>query len=229
VHGGGFDSRCWDLLVPHLAAPSLAVDLPGRGRRPARFRDLSLADSVQAIVDDAEAAGFTEVVLVGHSFAGAVLPGAMAKLADRLHHVVFVAATVPADGLPAASEVPAETVAAVSEHRQATSSGTTMDRGMARVAFGNDLDDDQFEWCYERMVPEALRLTLEPVDLSGLQVPVERSWIRPTLDALNSLERQARTAARVGASAVHDLEAGHMCMIGQPERLAGLLNSIAGP
>ena len=32
VHGGGFAGSCWDLLVPELDAPTVAVDLPGRGR-----------------------------------------------------------------------------------------------------------------------------------------------------------------------------------------------------
>ena len=36
VHGGGFDSRCWDPLLPHLAGPAIAVDLPGRGVTPRR-------------------------------------------------------------------------------------------------------------------------------------------------------------------------------------------------
>jgi hypothetical protein len=27
VHGGGFDARCWDLLLPHLAHDAVAVDL----------------------------------------------------------------------------------------------------------------------------------------------------------------------------------------------------------
>jgi pimeloyl-ACP methyl ester carboxylesterase len=32
VHGGSFAASCWDLVVPLLDGPVLAVDLPGRGR-----------------------------------------------------------------------------------------------------------------------------------------------------------------------------------------------------
>jgi pimeloyl-ACP methyl ester carboxylesterase len=37
IHGGANDSRCWDLLLPLLGGPALAVDLPGRGAHPAEL------------------------------------------------------------------------------------------------------------------------------------------------------------------------------------------------
>jgi pimeloyl-ACP methyl ester carboxylesterase len=44
VHGGGFDRRCWDLLIPHLKVPTVAVDLPGRGSRPTPLDLVTFAD-----------------------------------------------------------------------------------------------------------------------------------------------------------------------------------------
>ncbi|WP_322756126.1 hypothetical protein [Frankia sp. Cas3] len=46
VHGGGFDSRCWDLLVPHLAAP---VPQAGTSARQA------LRPDVQEHVEESQA------------------------------------------------------------------------------------------------------------------------------------------------------------------------------
>src|SRR2546425_862406 len=31
IHGGGMGSWAWEHMVPHLAIPSISVDLPGRG------------------------------------------------------------------------------------------------------------------------------------------------------------------------------------------------------
>jgi pimeloyl-ACP methyl ester carboxylesterase len=225
VHGGGFDSRCWERVLPHLPGPVVAVDLPGRGRRPARFSGLSLATFSRAIVDDIDEAGFEEVVLVGHSFAGASVPGAMARLGERVRQVVFIAAAIPEHGASCASELPAEVVAEL-EASLGTEAPVT-DRARARYGFGNDLDDDLFEWCFERMVPEALQLTLEPVDLTGLVSATPRSWIRTLQDLVNPPDKQAATAARIGADPIFDLDAGHMCMIGQPDRLAARLVEIA--
>jgi hypothetical protein len=38
---------------------------------------------------------------------------------------------------------------------------------------------------------------------------------------------QTRFAERIGSCPVIDLDAGHMCMIGKPAALAGMLNSIS--
>jgi len=35
LHGGGTSARQWDLVLERLAAPALALDVPGRGDRPA--------------------------------------------------------------------------------------------------------------------------------------------------------------------------------------------------
>jgi pimeloyl-ACP methyl ester carboxylesterase len=225
VHGGGFDSRCWERVLPHLRAPAVAVDLPGRGRRPAAFDDLSLAAFSEAIVADVDDAGFDEVVLVGHSFAGASVPGAMARLGERVRRAVFIAAAIPPHGTSCASELPDEVAAEL----KASLGGDApvLDRARARFGFGNDLDDDLFEWCFERMIPEALALTLEPVDLTGLASATPRTWIRTLQDLVNAPDRQSATAARIGADPIIDLDAGHMCMIGQPERLATVLDEIA--
>src|SRR5262249_28967903 len=44
VHGGGLDARCWDPTRALLSAPSIAVDLPGRGAHPADLRLVTFAD-----------------------------------------------------------------------------------------------------------------------------------------------------------------------------------------
>ena len=97
VHGGTVDSRMWDAVLPHLDAPALAVDLPGRRYRP---YDLSLVTNrtwIEAVRDDIVANDPDAVVLVGHSSGGYVIPGVAALLPERVRHLVFVAATVPAD------------------------------------------------------------------------------------------------------------------------------------
>jgi pimeloyl-ACP methyl ester carboxylesterase len=98
VHGGGFDSRCWDLTIPHLEHPVLAVDLPGRGSRPEPLESVTFPRCGQAIVEEVDAAGAREVVLVGHSLGGSSIIPAVGRLGERVRHVVFVAAMVPRHG-----------------------------------------------------------------------------------------------------------------------------------
>jgi pimeloyl-ACP methyl ester carboxylesterase len=228
VHGGGFDGRCWDLVVPRLVGPAIAVDLPGRGKRPADLGTVTIADCARAIAEDVDDAGFDEVVLVGHSLAGCSLPGAIGLLGDRVRHAVFVACTVPADGTSCFDTLDPE-IQAMS--RAAVDSGRVPDQALdpaiARVIFGNDLDDDQFAWCVERLVPEAPGLTLEPVDLAPLRSARPRTWVRTLQDAVIDPDKQLRFAANVGDCPVVDIDAAHMCMISQPAATATLLDRVA--
>lgn len=165
VHGGGFDSRCWDPLVRSLTAPVVTVDLPGRGRRPARLESVTFADCARAIVEDVDAAGFDEVVLVAHSLGGCSLPRAMALLGNRVSHAVFVAAMVPEDGTGTLHElrpgVRSHVETATAERRP------TMDPARAKRYFGNDLDEEQFAWCHD-----------QPASRAGQHPPARRRRLR---------------------------------------------------
>ena len=98
VHGGTFTSTMWDEVVPRLTTPALAVDLPGRRYRPADLPRVNRHTWVQSVCDDLRLAGLTDVVLVGHSSGGYVIPGVAAVMPEAVRGMVFVAATVPAEG-----------------------------------------------------------------------------------------------------------------------------------
>ena len=226
VHGGGSDSRCWDRVLPHVAGPVIAVDLPGRGRHPARLASVTFADCAVSVADDVDAAGFDEIVLVGHSLAGCSMPAIIGRLGDRVRHAVFVACTVPEDGTSCFDTLdPA--VQAVARAGGDTGEPRAMDEAMAKLVLGNDLDDAQFAWCVERFVPEAPRLTSDPVDLSPMRSAMPRTWIRTLQDIIVPPEKQLRFAGNVGNCTLIDLDAGHMCMVSQPEATASILNRIA--
>jgi hypothetical protein len=46
VHGTNHSAACWDSVLTHLLAPANAVDLPGRGARPAIIEDVTLDEDV---------------------------------------------------------------------------------------------------------------------------------------------------------------------------------------
>lgn len=227
IHGGSSDRRCWDRLVPLLARPVLAVDLPGRGTHPADLESVTFADCAEAVQSDIDAAGFDEVMLVGHSLAGCSMPTIIGVLGGRVRSAVFVACTVPTTGQSAMDTLDSD----VQDHfrrRREVDGPRPMAGAMARRVLGDDLDDDQFAWCLERVVPEGRRLASDPVDLTPLKGGLPRSWICTLRDQIIPPERQRRFADNVGDCPVLDLDAGHMCMVSEPAALAGMLSDLAG-
>ena len=228
VHGGGLDSRCWDPILPHLTAPAIAVDLPGRGRHPAPLESVTFADCARAVADDVDAAGFDDFVLVGHSLAGCSMPAMVGFLGERVRHVVFVACTVPADGTACFDTLDPD-IQARGQAAGDASEPQAMDPALAKIVLGDDLDDAQFAWCVERLVPEAPGLTQELVDLSPFRerTDLPRTWVRTMHDIIVPPEKQQRFAEHVGDCTMIDFEFGHMCMVGRPEETAAILNRIA--
>jgi pimeloyl-ACP methyl ester carboxylesterase len=225
VHGGGFDSRCWDRLLPELGGPALAVDLPGRGRHPAPMGSVTLASCAETVAADVDSAGFDDVILVGHSLAGCSMPFIAARLGSRVRHAVFIACTVPEDGQSARDTLDPSIQALIAEADPGIATGV-MDGEMARLVLGDDLDEAQLAWCTERLVPEALRLTTDQVSLDGLR-GVRSTWVRTMLDQIVAPDKQLRFSANLTECRVDDIDAGHMCMVSQPAHVAEILNVVA--
>jgi len=230
VHGGTFAGSCWDPLLPHLQAPAVAVDLPGRGSRPGDVDTITLADFTEAVVSEIDAAGWDRTLLVGHSMAGLTLPRVAAERAGDLAGIVFVSCAVPEHGQTAAEA----TDPGIREDAEQSADAAAPDGEPAvpgddffRRMFGNDLDDEQFAYMLGLMVPEAFGVLQEPTDLSGLEHPIPRFWVRLTLDGIIPPAQQDVNLTHVGGAEVIELEAGHMAMIGRPAELAAILDDIA--
>jgi pimeloyl-ACP methyl ester carboxylesterase len=230
VHGGGFAGSCWDLIVPLLNAPVYAVDLPGRGQRPADPSTVTTADFVAAVATEIVERDLTDVTLVGHSLAGITLPGVAARVSDRLRRLVFIACAVPPHGrcvvdvLDTLSPGTAEVASGIGDDF-VTDQGT-LHPDLAVAMFCNDMDESQQAFTLARLVPEALQVISEPADLSGLGRPIPRTYIRLLRDASVTPAAQDRMAANLGGADIVDLDSGHMAMISHPAELATILNTL---
>jgi pimeloyl-ACP methyl ester carboxylesterase len=227
VHGGGLDGRCWDPTREVLSAQSIAVDLPGRGAHPADLTTVTFADCAESVLADIDAEGFDDVILVGHSLAGCSMPSMIGLFGDRVSHAVYIACTVPEDGLSAFDTLDPE-IQALAGDAAASREPQTMSAELAEIVLGNDLSEEQLAFCVERLVPEAPHLSNDPVDLAPLRADIPSTWVRTLQDMIVPADKQLRFAKNVGPDCrVIDLDAGHMCMVGQPENTAAILDEIA--
>ena len=81
--------------MPYLEAPALALDLPGRGRRPADLESITCEVWADSAVADIENAGLSDVILVGHSMAGLTLPRVLERIPERLARLMELIDTLP--------------------------------------------------------------------------------------------------------------------------------------
>jgi len=232
VHGAWHNGMCWERVVPLLAAaghPVLAPSLTGHGDKaqllgPEIGLDTHVDDIVNLIIEQ----GLTEVVLVGHSYAGLVISAAANRVPDRISHLVYLDAMVPEDGQGAADLYPVLTRYLV---ESAAQTGT--------------------DW---RVPP--LPESPPPVGLFGVTEPADAAWLRtmlsdesvrcfqqtvrmdsPALDAIPRTHIHCVGAMLEGTvresvpplqpngtpAQVWELRTGHDCMITMPAELAALL------
>jgi pimeloyl-ACP methyl ester carboxylesterase len=231
VHGGGYDHRCWLPLMSHLDGEVVAVDLPGRGKRPVPLGDVAVVDFVDAVVDEITSRDLHEVVLVGHSLAGITLPSVAVRIPDRISRLVFVSCAIPAPGTAVVDALgsfsPATAAVAAQLGDEILTPTGTLHPDLAASMFFNDLDADQQAFALEIMVPESYRVVSETLGSTGLPTAVPTTYVRLLRDESVSLTTQDEMLARLGRPSVVDLDAGHMAMISQPQALASLLNAIA--
>lgn len=106
LHGGGQGGWVWDETIEALGLQTgdgfgraLRLDVPGCGTKRGRTTEAVTVDDIAAeLIADVEAAGLREVVLVGHSQAGCILPK-MAKLRpDLFRRLVYVSCSSPLPG-----------------------------------------------------------------------------------------------------------------------------------
>jgi pimeloyl-ACP methyl ester carboxylesterase len=238
IHGGGSSSRFWDLLVPLLAFPAVAVDLPGRAGRPADPMTITVDECVASLLDDLAREPLDDVVVVAHSSGGLFVPGVVAGLAPRVKHIVLSSGCVPTEGglgleamKPSYARRNREAMdRAKREGSVITTPGPPADPEKLRNAYGVELDDAQlaFVAAPERNPHDSQNVYFQPVHWSATKgVPV--TVVRQLLDPVTPVALQDEMIDRLPSPelvTVVDLETGHIPAVTHPEALAAILDRV---
>ncbi|MDB5970609.1 MAG: putative hydrolase or acyltransferase of alpha/beta superfamily [Hydrocarboniphaga sp.] len=106
VHGGGQAGWVWQETIAALHQQTagkfgraLALDAPGCGEKRGRDTEALDVDAVVTeFVADISASGLKDIVLVGHSQAGTILPRLVEKRPDLFRRLVYVSCIAPMPG-----------------------------------------------------------------------------------------------------------------------------------
>jgi pimeloyl-ACP methyl ester carboxylesterase len=183
VHGAWGGAHTWRLLRPILWAAGHQVFTPGLTGIGERVHLVSphvdLSVHVDDVVNQVLYEDLTDIVLVGYSYGGMVVTGALAHIAGRVRELVYLDAFVPADGqaltdLTGSGPAPAE---------PAIGSGW-----LAAAPDSRDLGDPETtQWAQVRRTAQPVRTFTEKVRLPQPleDYPFGRTYIKALGDARN--------------------------------------------
>lgn len=229
MHGGAHAADCWDLTVDEIRRCAtdisvVAVDLPGRRGKPGDLASACIEDWAASIVRDVDDAGLGEILLVGHSLAGLIMPAVVTKLGpSRVRELVFAAAFLPPDGRSLMDTVPGPLgwYGRRVVHKRAAG---PIPKTLATYAFCNGMTPQQRRFTQARWYPEASSIAVENVDRSAMPQDVPRTWILTLRDRALPPKTQRRNIAEIGGvQTVIEVDTCHNLMITEPKRTAEIL------
>lgn len=212
LHGSWHGAWCWHKILPRITAAGhapRAIDLPGRGRQPARAALIGL----HRMVDAAEAALATEgkTFVVVHSRNGIVASSLAERCPDRIARTIYVASFMLPSGRRVLDYVP---------DRDSMMPGNVQINRLAlwdwlnprvyREALYADCSSDDLELARALLVREPVRPALTRLKLSDARYGrVPRAYIRLTRDNAVSLRLQDRLLNETMADRIESLDASH--------------------
>ncbi len=231
VHGMSHGAWCWELVQDRLERrghTTLAVDLPGHGRRAHEWRRASVSAYARAVADAMSQAGLHRAVVVGHSMGGVVIPKVAELVPGRVAHLVFLAAVVLPHGASLLETQVPMPGRALLRGLAAATGAIQYPAALEHARWMSDLPagDARVVAALTRLTPQPFRPWTERVDMRGFYaLGVPRTYVRCLRDAAIVPAKAAEYAARLGVAPV-DLDTAHGPMLSAPDALVTILENI---
>jgi len=227
VHGAWHGGWCWQDVSRILRADGNLVYTPtlsGLGEHKNTPADaVDLQTHIADIVNLIELEDLHNVVLVGHSYAGAVIAGVADHIPERLSKLVFLDAMVVKDGESALSIQPKETQDFMNKlvvQKQNVPPVSVAEFGVS--------DSIKMKWANARLTPQPYKTFIQKQELKhpfGNGVPlVYIACINPQLPVIKRLSDEVKQNPQWK---FFTLNTGHDAMLTVPKELSDLLISLA--
>lgn len=227
VHGAWHGGWCWDRVVPLMREAGANVTTPtltGLGER-AHLIDRSVNVDVHAqdIINHIQFEELSNVILVGHSYAGFPVPIATSKLGDAVSHMVLLDAYFPKEGETILDYVD-DNFKNDFNAKAAADPGWNMPPLPAEL-FG--LSGDDAAWVSKLLTPQPAATQNEPARYGSTPLP-KRTYIRCTESKIAWIfQKSLENVKEDGGFDMLEIAAGHDVMVTNPKELADMLLGLA--
>jgi pimeloyl-ACP methyl ester carboxylesterase len=212
----------WDGVAALLEAdghPCVRVTFPGRDRAPGDETFTGHCDHLTRVLVDVP----DDVVLVGHSYGGAVLTEA--GDAANVRAMVFVSAFClePGESVASINDAEAGSEAGAEDIRQ-VGDYLVIGQDTARTAFYHDCEPADAARAAGRLTPEHVSTRTTVVSRAAWRA-VPSHFVVCTADRACTPEVQRKLASRTGSWS--EFDASHSPMLSMPDALAGTIARFA--
>lgn len=233
LHGGEQGSWIWDGLIAAMDRQSspgehrfYPLDVPGCGTK--RGRDtgaVAFPDIAPELVADLDAASLRDIVLVGHSQAGNVIPAMLALRPGLFRRAIYVSCSAPDPGRTVVESTFAIHAGQDSAVGRSFGNDAVPPKELHRHMFCNDMSAEEGDAFLALLGNDHW-----PADAYAWRnwsyddtLPVEASYVVCLQDAILPPEWQYRFAERFHAARTPRIDAGHQAMTTRPHTLAEIV------
>jgi pimeloyl-ACP methyl ester carboxylesterase len=231
VHGAWHGGWCWHKIGARLEMMGHSVfapDMPGHGIDRAPIADVTMSDIVRKMSDVIDLAD-EPVILVGHSYGGAVISRTAEVRAGRIAKLVYVSAFLLSTGESTMASAQADPQSDLADRIRFSPDGKTMlpDPAIVRQAFYAQCSQEDVALARILLTPEAVAGAMAPTGTgSGGSAPVPSIYIECLKDRAITPAHQRRMQEANPCGARFALDTDHSPFFSAPDQPTQILGTI---
>ena len=227
VHGSWHGGWCWSRVRPLLEQAGARVSTPtltGVGERAHLIdRRVNLETHVDDIVNHIDSEELTDVVLVGHSYAGFPASLAATRRPDAVSHLVLLDSFFPKEGETLLGHLGPDFANDFNAKAAADLSWNIPP--LPAAAFG--LKGDDAAWVDRHLKPHPIATHTQPAKYGPGPLP-RRTYVRCTQSTIAPIFQISLENVKAdGQFRMVEVDAGHDLMVDQPQLLAKTLLEVS--
>lgn len=233
IHGAYHGAWCWEKVKGYLESDGNTVytlDLPGHGLDKTDRSKVGIKQYVDNVCNFVVNNNLTDLVIVGHSFAGVVITKVIEKIPERIAKIVFISSIILDNGEMFFDLLPEAVKEKYTDQANKNGSGSVIPNyNSLKERFFNDINDiEEFSKIFEKLTPQPLMPYQEKIYLNNIKdvsIPMVYIFLKNDISLPRELfEKMSKKLPN--AIKFLEIESDHEVMFSHPKLLAETLNNI---
>jgi pimeloyl-ACP methyl ester carboxylesterase len=228
--GGGMSSWIWRDIIPLLNLQSITPKYRLPENTLESRRKSTIDDCVMYHCSLIQEYELDKVILVAHSGTGMLAANIAKKIPEKIHHIVYLSASIPRDNESALDSLPLlikilNIVVIRSQVAYDTTPAKKIEK-IIRSKFCNTCTEETIQYILKQnLFSEPLAVAFEKNHWSNFP-QVKQTYVILTKDKTHSIKNQKEMMSHMNITSSFEIESDHMVMLSKPKELAEILNKI---